>query len=244
VNDAATYALRLADDALVLSQRLCWWSSRAPELEEDLALTNIALDLLGQARALLTHAGELEGAGRDEDALAYLRGEREYLNLLIVEQPNGDFAQTIARQLLFSTFQLARYEALQGGPDEVIAGVAGKAVKEVAYHRDHAMRWTLRLGDGTGESHARMQRAIDRLWPYTHEMFDGDHVDRAIGADPAGLFRDWQAFVSCVLDDAGVAIPADGWHPSGGRRGLHTEALGHMLAEMQSVARAHPGATW
>lgn len=244
MNEVATYALRLGDDALILSQRLSWWSSRAPELEEDLALTNIALDLLGQSRALLTRAGELEGAGRDEDALAYLRGEREYVNLLIVEQPNGDFAQTIARQLLFSTFQLARYEALLDCSDEVVAGVAGKAVKEVSYHRDHAVRWTLRLGDGTDESHARMQRAVDRLWPYTHEMFDSDDVDRAVEVDAATLRRDWHGFVASIFDEAGVAIPEDGWHPTGGRRGEHTEEMGYLLAEMQSLHRAHVGATW
>jgi ring-1,2-phenylacetyl-CoA epoxidase subunit PaaC len=245
VNEQATYALRLADDALVLCQRLSWWSSRAPELEEDLALTNIALDLLGQGRVLLAHAGELEGAGRDEDDLAYLRSEREYLNVLLVEQPNGDFAQTIARQLLFSTFQLARYEALAGCADELVAGVAAKAVKEVAYHRDHAVRWTLRLGDGTDESHRRMQAAIELLWPYTHELFEGDEVDRAAGVDPATLRDGWRDFVDETLAAATLTVPEDGsWHPSGGRRGEHTEDLGYLLAEMQSLHRAHPGATW
>jgi ring-1,2-phenylacetyl-CoA epoxidase subunit PaaC len=244
LNEAATYALRLGDDALVLSQRLSSWSSRAPELEEDLALTNIALDLLGQARMLLTRAGELEGEGRDEDALAFLRSEREFRNLLIVEQPNGDFAQTIARQLFFSSFQLARYEALLGCSDEFLSAVAAKAVKEVAYHRDHAVRWTLRLGDGTEASHARMQAAVNRLWPYTHEMFEGDDIDRAAGVDPAPLRPAWLAFVCGVLADATLAAPEDGWRPSGGRRGEHTEAMGYLLAEMQSLSRAHPGATW
>jgi ring-1,2-phenylacetyl-CoA epoxidase subunit PaaC len=238
VNPVATYALRLGDDALVLSQQLSWWSSRAPELEEDLALTNIALDLLGQARALLSRAG-------DEDELAYLRSEREYLNLLIVEQPNGDFAQTIVRQLLFSTFQLARYEALIGHADEVIAGVAGKAVKEVAYHRDHAVEWTLRLGDGTAESHRRMQDALDRLWPYTHEMLDHDDLEAEVGVDPATLRDAWHASVTGVIRRATLTVPEDdGWRPGGGRRGEHTERLGYLLAEMQSLHRAHPGATW
>ncbi|MFL5818176.1 MAG: 1,2-phenylacetyl-CoA epoxidase subunit PaaC [Conexibacter sp.] len=245
MNEQATYALRLGDDALVLSQRLSWWSSRAPELEEDLALTNVALDLLGQARALLSHAALLEDAGRDEDDLAYLRSEREYLNLLLIEQPNGDFAQTIARQLLFSTFQLARYEALAGCADELVAGVAEKAVKEVAYHRDHATRWTLRLGDGTDESHARMQAALERLWPYTHELFEGDAIDRAAGVDPATLRDGWLAFVGETLVEATLAVPDDGaWRPSGGRQGLHGEELGYLLAELQSLHRAHPGATW
>jgi len=232
-----TYAVRLGDDALVLSQRLAWWASRAPELEEDLALTNIALDLLGQARALLGRAG-------DEDELAFLRSEREYRNVLLVEQPNGDFAQTIVRQLLFSTFQLARYEALVDAADEVIAGVAAKAVKEVAYHRDHARRWTLRLGDGTDESHARMTAALERLWPYTHELFEGDDVDREAGVDPATLYDGWRADVAETLTAATLDVPADGWRPTGGRQGRHTEALGLLLAEMQSLHRAHPGATW
>lgn len=245
----ATYALRLGDDALVLAQRLSSWSSRAPELEEELALTNIALDLLGQARALLTYAGEVEGRGRDEDALAFLRGEREYLNLLIVEQPNGDFACTIARQLLFSSFLLARYEALRGSADELIAGVAGKAVKEVAYHRDHAVNWTLRLGDGTLQSHDRMQAAVDRLWPYTHEMFACDELEQGlvrtgIAVDAGTLRDDWEAFVRDVLAEATLTAPDDGWRPAGGRRGQHTEGLGFLLAEMQSLHRAHLGVTW
>lgn len=248
-DDVATYALRLGDDALVLAQRLSWWSSRAPELEEDLALTNIALDLLGQARSLLTYAGEREAAGRDEDALAFLRGEREYLNLLIVEQPNGDFACTIARQLFVATMLLGRYEALCDSTDELIAGVAGKAVKEVAYHREHALTWTLRLGDGTAESRDRMQAAVDLLWPYTHEMFAGDELeqrmaDAGIGVDPRTLRDGWAAFVRGVLEEATLRIPEDGWQPTGGRLGRHTEGFGYLLAEMQSLHRAHPGATW
>ncbi|ADB50625.1 1,2-phenylacetyl-CoA epoxidase subunit PaaC [Conexibacter woesei] len=249
MNDVATYALRLGDDALILSQRLAWWSARAPELEEDLALTNVALDLLGQARPLLARAGELEGRGRDEDALAYLRGEREFLNLLIVELPDRDFAEAIARLLLFSTFQLARCEALTGSADELIAGVAAKAVKEVAYHRDHAVRWTLRLGDGTEESHARMQAAIERLWPYAHEPFAADELDlrmagEGVGVDPATLRDGWRAFVAETLGRATLGVPADGWAPSGGRRGEHTEGFGFLLAELQSLHRAHVGATW
>jgi ring-1,2-phenylacetyl-CoA epoxidase subunit PaaC len=239
VTDAATtYALRLGDDALVLSQQLSWWSSRAPELEEDLALTNIALDLLGQARALLASVG-------DEDELAFMREDREFLNLLIVERPNGDFAQTIARQLLFSTFQLARYEALVDHPDRTIAGTAAKAVKEVAYHRDHAVTWTLRLGDGTAESHQRMVEALERLWPYTFEMLAHDPLEAEVGVDPATLRPAWEASVGEVLATATLGVPADsGWRPSGGRRGLHDEDFGYLLAEMQSLHRAHPGARW
>ena len=190
--DTALYALRLGDDALILAQRLGEWSSTAPELEEDIALTNIALDLLGQARFLYSRAGELEGLRRSEDDLAFVRDEREFLNCLLVEQPNGDFAQTVCRQLLFSAYQLALYGALTKSADDTLAGVAAKAVKEVAYHRDHAAKWTVRLGDGTSESHARMQGAIERLWPYWHELFESDElVERLAGAgiavDPAAL---------------------------------------------------------
>jgi ring-1,2-phenylacetyl-CoA epoxidase subunit PaaC len=247
--DVAVCALRLGDDALVLAQRLGEWSSMAPELEEDLALANIALDLLGQARFLLSYAGELEGRGRDEDELAFTRGEREFYNCLLVEQPNGDFAQTIARQLLFSTYQLELYGALMASVDERLAGVAAKAVKEVAYHRDHAVKWTLRLGDGTAESHSRMQVAIERLWPYTHELFESDEVmarlaQAGVAIDPAGLRGGWEQFIAATLVQATVPIPESSWRPSGGRRGEHTEAFGHMLAEMQWLHRSHPGAAW
>ncbi|HYV16683.1 MAG TPA: 1,2-phenylacetyl-CoA epoxidase subunit PaaC [Conexibacter sp.] len=243
------YALRLGDDALVLAQRLGEWSASAPELEEDMALSNIALDLLGQARTLLTRAGELEGAGRDEDALAYLRNEREFLNVLLVEQDNGDFAQTIVRQLLFSAYQHELYGALRASTDPVLAGVAGKAVKEVAYHRDHALTWTLRLGDGTDESRARMQRALERLWPYAGELFEADALtDRlaadGVAVDPAALRPAWEAFVLDALARATLTLPQDDWHPTGGRAGRHEEALGLLLAELQHVHRSHPGATW
>jgi ring-1,2-phenylacetyl-CoA epoxidase subunit PaaC len=238
VNEIATYALRLGDDALVLSQRLSWWSSRAPELEEDLALTNIALDLLGQARTLLARAG-------DEDELAYGRTEREFVNLQIVEQPNGDFARTIARQLLFSTFQLLRYEALVDHPDDAIGGTAAKAVKEVAYHRVHAVDWTLRLGDGTEESHGRMQAALEALWPFTEEMLAHDPLEAEVGVDPADLRADWESSVIDAITGATLDLPTDeGWRPGGGREGRHTEDFGYLIAEMQSLHREHPGARW
>lgn len=238
MSDVATYALRLGDDALVLSQQLSWWSSRAPELEEDLALTNIALDLLGQARNLLASVG-------DEDELAFMREEREFLNLLIVERPNGDFAQTIVRQLLFSIFQLARYEALVDHPDEAISGTAAKAVKEVAYHCDHAGEWTRRLGDGTEESHRRMQNAIENLWPYTFEMLAHDPLEATVGVDPATLRERWEEEVRATLGAATLSEPEDsGWRPAGGRRGIHGEEFGYLVAEMQSLHRAHPGAKW
>jgi ring-1,2-phenylacetyl-CoA epoxidase subunit PaaC len=247
--DLVTYSLRLGDDALILAQRLSEWSSNAPELEEDIALTNIALDLLGQARFLLTRAGELEGRGRTEDDLAYGRDERHFLNCLLVEQPSGDFAQTIVRQLLFSTYQLALYEALRKSADEGLAAVAGKAVKEVSYHRDHAVTWTVRLGDGTAESHARMQAALERLWPYVDEMFECDEllgrlVAAGVAADPAQLHTEWDEFIAGALTEATLTIPRKSWTPAGGRRGMHGEPLGYLLAEMQWLHRSHPGATW
>jgi ring-1,2-phenylacetyl-CoA epoxidase subunit PaaC len=222
----AQYALRLGDDALVLAQRLGEWAASAPELEEDVALTNIALDLLGQARALLTHAGKVEGAGRTEDDLAYLRTERDFVNVQLVEQPNGDFAQTIARQLFFSTYQALLYDRLSGSSDATIAGVAAKAVKEVDYHQDHAAGWTLRLGDGTDESHRRMQAGVDRMLPYTDELFHADQVEErlladGIAVDTGALRDDWTKSVSAVLDEATLSMPEGSWTaPGGGRRGL------------------------
>ncbi|HEY6378407.1 MAG TPA: 1,2-phenylacetyl-CoA epoxidase subunit PaaC [Candidatus Dormibacteraeota bacterium] len=244
-----TYALRLGDDCLVLAQRLGEWSSRAPELEEDVALTNIALDLLGQARALLTYAGALENRGRDEDAFAYLREEREFLNCQLVEQPNGDFAQTIARQLLFSTYQVGLWEALASSADETLAAIAARAVKEATYHRDHAVLWTLRLGDGTVESRARMERGLAAMWPYSGELFEEDGllrdlVARGIAAGPAPLREGWDAFIDGVLAEATLRRPAGTWAPTGGRSGLHTEAFGYLLAEMQHLHRSHPAAAW
>jgi ring-1,2-phenylacetyl-CoA epoxidase subunit PaaC len=243
------YTLRLGDDALVLAQRLSEWASRAPEIEEDIALTNIALDLLGQARLLLDYAGTVEGAGRGEDDLAYLRSEREFRNVHLVEQENGDFAHTIARQLFFSTYQLALYEELISSADEVLAGVAAKGVKEAAYHHDHALQWTLRLGDGTAESHARMQAAVERLWPYTPELFEHDAVEetlvaQGIGVDSSSLRAGWQRDVADVLTSATLTVPQTVWASHGGRRGVHTETFGYLLAEMQYLHRTHPGASW
>jgi ring-1,2-phenylacetyl-CoA epoxidase subunit PaaC len=247
--DVSAYALRLGDDALVLAQRLVEWSSRAPALEEDIALSNIALDLLGQARSLLAHAGHTDGTGRSEDNLAYQRSEGEFTNCQLVEQPNDDFAVTMARQLFFSTYQLALYRRLAGSRDETLAAVAAKAAKEVDYHRDHAAGWTLRLGDGTEESHRRMQAAVDRLWPFTFELFEADGLtDRLVtsgtAVDPAGLRDEWDAHVDSVLAEATLTRPTEGWRPGGGRRGRHTEHLGYLLAEMQHLHRSHPGARW
>jgi len=246
---AAVYTLRLADDCLVLSHRLAQWSSRAPTLEDDIALTNIALDLLGQARGLYARTAELDGTGRSEDDYAFMRDEREFVNCLLVEQENGDFATTMVRQLLCSTFQLAQWQALTTSTDAQVAAVAAKAVKETSYHRDHATDWTLRLGDGTDESHRRMDAALAALWPYTAELFESDAVAReanalGVGPDPAALRPEWGAYVRRVLDDATLGVPESSWTPSGGRQGLHTESFGYMLAEMQHLHRSFPGVTW
>lgn len=235
VNTAA--ALALGDDALVLSHRLGEWAGHAPVLEEEVALANIALDLLGQARILLSMAG-------DEDEVAYLREERAFRNLQLVEQPNGDFAHTIARQLYFSTYQRLLYAQLASGDSE-FAPLAAKAVKEVAYHQDHAEQWTLRLGDGTAESHERMSRACQALWRFTGEMFqplDG------VGIDWDGLRAAWTESVEATLRRATLTVPegpqTGAWTAGAGRQGLHTESFGRMLAEMQHLHRSHPGASW
>jgi ring-1,2-phenylacetyl-CoA epoxidase subunit PaaC len=226
--------LGLGDDALIAAQRLSQWCSRAHDMEEDVALTNIALDQLGAARLLLSYAGELEGAGRDEDALAYLREDREFRNVLLVELPNGDFAMTVAKLLFLAAAQVGRYQLLSAGDDSRLAGIAAKAVKECAYHFEHAALWTVRLGDGTDESHARMREAVDQVWPYTYELFDG-----------TDLRPEWLAAVEPVLAEATLTRPADGgWTPRGGRQGRHTEHLSYLLAEMQVLHRAHPGARW
>jgi ring-1,2-phenylacetyl-CoA epoxidase subunit PaaC len=230
-------AVALGDDALVLSHRLAEWAGHAPVLEEEVALANIALDLLGQARHLYSLAG-------DEDELAYLREERAFRNVQLVEQPNGDFAHTIARQLYFSTFQELLFTELAADGGE-LAPLAAKAVKEAAYHRDHAAQWTVRLGDGTPESTRRMRTALDVLWRLTGELFD---PVEGLPADPAALRAPWLASVGSVLGQAGLALPEgpdrSGWSAGGGRRGVHTEPFGRMLAEMQHLHRSHPGATW
>ncbi|MGC1215370.1 MAG: 1,2-phenylacetyl-CoA epoxidase subunit PaaC [Micromonospora sp.] len=241
MNGPFDFALRLGDDALIAAQRLGEWTSRAPEMEEDIALANIALDQLGAARLLLTYAGELEGAGRDEDALAYLRDDREFRNCLLVELPNGDFAVTMAKLFFLSAYQLPLYTALAGCADERLAAIGAKARKESAYHLDHSSLWVKRLGDGTEESHCRMQTAVDEVWPYTHELFA---ADPAAPVDPATLRADFDATVSAVLAEATLTRPADGWMPGGGRDGVHTEHLSYLLAEMQVLHRAHPGAKW
>jgi ring-1,2-phenylacetyl-CoA epoxidase subunit PaaC len=244
------HTLRLADTALVLGHRLSEWTGQAPTLEEELALANVALDLIGQARSLYAYAAALEGKGRTEDDLAYLRDAPEYRNLLIAEQPNGDFARTVLRQFLVSAFMHPYWRALAASRDETLSAVAAKAEKEAAYHLRHAGEWTIRLGDGTDESHRRMEDALGELWPFTGEMFETDGSDRALIAqglapDPAALRPEWDATVAHVFAEATLPVPPAGaWMQSGGRRGVHSEHLGHMLATMQQLPRAHPGAVW
>jgi ring-1,2-phenylacetyl-CoA epoxidase subunit PaaC len=249
VSDLFVYVLRLGDDALIAAQRTAEWIAAAPQLEEDVALGNIGLDQLGQARSLLSYAGELEGAGRTEDDLAYFRDERDFTNLQLCELPNGDFGHAMARLLYFATYQHLLYDELRGSADETLAGVAGKAVKEVAYHVDHATQWVLRLGDGTPESHRRMQAGLDSLWPYTAELFESDELlqrlaQAGVGVDPASLRTEWERRVLEVIDASTCARPESSYQHSGGRDGRHTEHLGYLLAELQHIARSHLGASW
>ena len=245
----SAYALRLGDDPLVLSHRLGEWIAAAPELEEDVAIANIALDLLGQARSLLTYAGEVEGAGRDEDALAYLRDERGFTNVHLCELPNGDFGHLVARLLVFAAYQHELYARLRGSADDTLAAIAAKAAKEVAYHRDHATQWVLRLGDGTPESHRRMQAGLDEVFPHTAELFRSDPLaaglaGAGVAVDPPELAAPWSAYVEGVVAEATLTVPDARPAVGGGRDGIHTEAMGYLLAEMQHLARSHPGASW
>ena len=244
-----THLLRLADDRLVLGHRTSEWCGHAPILEEDIALANIALDLVGQATMLLRLAGEVEGAGRDEDALAYFRDAIDYRNALIVELPRGDFAFTVVRQFLFSTAAYFQLETLQRSAHPELAGIAAKALKETRYHVRHAGEWVVKLGDGTPESHRRAQDALDELWRYTGELFLTDAVDDALltaGVAPSreGVEHAWRTQVDDVLARATLRVPETSYMQRGGRVGRHTEHLGRMLAEMQIVARSHPGAQW
>ncbi|HEY6171018.1 MAG TPA: 1,2-phenylacetyl-CoA epoxidase subunit PaaC [Candidatus Kapabacteria bacterium] len=243
------YLLRLGDNALILSYRLGEWSSNAPYLEEDLALTNIALDLTGRADALLRYAGQIEGKGRTEDDLAFKRDERHFYNNLITELPNGDFAATIARQLLYSTFDLLLYEALTKSSDATIAGIAEKAIKETKYHIRHCTQWMYRLGDGTEESHKRTQTALDELWMFTGELFEMDEVDNVlikdgIAVDLQSLRSRWNERVSETIVTSTLTRPTDGYMQSGSRKGVHSEYLGFILSEMQYLPRAYPDAKW
>ena len=243
------YLLRLGDDRLVLGHRISEWCGHGPILEEDIALANIALDLVGQATLLLGLAGSEEGKGRDADALAYFREAVDYRNALLVELPNGDFGFTIVRQLLFGTFALHQWDALQRVQHPELAGIAAKALKETKYHVRHAADWVIKLGDGTDESHARAQRAVDDLWRFTGELFLSDDVERTLASggravDPATFEAAWRSQVGEVLSRATLTVPETSWMQRGGRGGRHTEHLGHLLSEMQIVARSFPGARW
>jgi len=243
------YVLRIADTSLILGQRLSEWCGHGPVIEEDIALTNVALDLIGQARLLLTHVGRLEGKGRDEDRLAFLRTEPQYRNLTIVELPNVDFARTILRNFLVAAWQRELWQKLASSTDTELAAIAGKALKETRYHLQHAADWTVRLGDGTEESHARMQKALDYLWPYTAEFFSATAEDAAVEAAGVGpawatLESTWEAVVRPVLEVATLAVPARMPFLSRGKQGQHTESMGHLLTEMQYLQRTYPGGTW
>jgi ring-1,2-phenylacetyl-CoA epoxidase subunit PaaC len=246
---AVEYVLRIADTALILAQRLGEWCGHGPALEEDIALSNMALDLLGQARALLTHAGRLEGRGRDEDQLAFLREEREYRNVTLVELPRGDFAVTTLRNAVMATFLKLLWQRLGGSNDAELAAIAGKAVKEARYHQQHAADWVARLGDGTAESHARIERALQALWPYTAELFADDDVDGSAAASGLGprwseLQSPWRAEMDQVLAAATLEAPPATPFLSTGKHGRHSEHMGLILAELQYLQRAYPGGTW
>jgi ring-1,2-phenylacetyl-CoA epoxidase subunit PaaC len=250
----STYALALGDDVLIAAQRMGEWIAASPQLEEDVAMGNIALDLLGQARSLLGYAGSLHEPPQSEDDLAYLRDEREFRNVHLVERTWGtegglDFGVAMSRLLILSTYLAELYAGLSASTDETIAAVAAKAVKEVDYHRDHATMWVLRLGDGTEESHARVQAALDHEWRYVEELFDGSYIHpgllhTGVAVDPAGLRDAFDKRVAEVLDEATLRLPEVQPAVTGGRRGVHTEQMGYLLAEMQHLARSHPGATW
>ncbi len=245
----AAWLMRLGDASLILGHRMTQWLSRAPTLEEDIALANLGLDLIGQTRALYARACEIEGGGRDENALAYRRAEPEYRNPLLVEQPNGDFAVTMVRHLIFAAYATPLYERLSSSNDAETAGIATRSAREMAYHLRHAAEWTIRLGDGTPESHARAQTALDDLWPYVPELFEADDLDRDVaasgfGVDPSTLRGDFDAAVAGVLARATLAKPAEVRGQRGGKAGRHSEHLGHILAELQVLQRAYPDAQW
>lgn len=243
------YCLRLGDNGLILGHRLSEWCGHGPILEEDIALTNIALDLIGQSRLLLTYAAEIESKGRTEDDLAYLRNEREFKNALIVEQPNGDFACTIARQFFCSAYSFYVYEALKSSKDKTLQGIAGKAFKEVTYHLRHSREWLIRLGDGTEESHQRMQNAVNDLWMFTGDLFDKNENDERLISE--GIFPDiniikpkWDNMIKDTITKAKIDTPQNTYMIKGSIEGKHTEHLGYLLAEMQVLPRTYPGAKW
>ncbi len=243
------YLLRLGDNALILGHRLSEWCGHSPALEEDLALSNVALDLIGQTQLWLNLAGEVEGKGRSADNLAYLRDARDFRNVLLVEQPNGDFAVTMARQFYFDAWHYLLLREVSGSRESRIAEIAAKGLKEVAYHLERSRDWVLRLGDGTEESHRRMQTAVDDLWMYTGELFESDEVDQAmvragVGPDLTTLHDPWLGLVRATMEEATLTLPQPGWAQRGGKRGIHSEHLGYILADLQFLQRAYPNATW
>jgi ring-1,2-phenylacetyl-CoA epoxidase subunit PaaC len=243
------FVLRLADNSMVLAQRLAEWCSRGPILEEDLALTNVSLDLLGQAENFYNYAAQLGGENKSADDLAFLRSEREYFNSLLVEQPNGDFANTMMKQMLYSSFAKHLFEALLNSKDENLVGLAAKALKEVKYHFRHSSEWVIRFGNGTEESIQRLNLAINELWRFTADMFEMNKADEALIAKGISInlndiYPLWKAEVSQILEEANLQIPETSENVKGGIKGIHTEHLGHMLCEMQYLQRAHPGANW
>lgn len=249
MNSLFEYVLRLGDDSLILGHRLSEWCGHGPILEEDIAMTNISLDLVGQATSLLGYAGELEGKGRDADALAFLRFDRDYKNVLLVEQPNGDFGMTMLRQFFFDAYRKPLFEKLQHSTDQHLAAIAEKSLKETKYHLKHSSEWVIRLGDGTEESNTRIQDSLNTLWRYTNELFFTDEVDtelveRGIVPSLNEIQLEWNATVNAVLSEATLTIPTNNWKQEGGRKGLHSEHLGYILAELQYMQRAYPNMQW
>ncbi len=243
------YTLRLGDDSLILGHRLSEWCGHGPVLEEDIAMTNIALDLVGQATSLLNYAGEVEGKERDGDSLAFLRFDREYKNLLLVEQPNGDFAITMVRQFLFDAYRKPLFERMQNSKDTMLASIAEKSLKETRYHLKHSSEWVIRMGDGTEESNRRAQEAVNTLWRYTSELFIIDELeskmaDQGISPNLMEIEDDWKKTVDAVFKEATLTIPKNNWKQSGGRNGMHSEHLGYILTELQYMQRAYPNMKW
>ena len=243
------FVLRIADDSLILGHRLSEWCGHGPILEEDIAMTNIALDLIGQATTLLNHAATLQGQGKTGDDLAFLRFDRDYRNLLLVEQPNGDFGMTMMRQFLFDAYRVLLFERLQSSSDEMISAIAEKSLKETKYHLKHSSEWVIRLGDGTDESHNRVQESLNTLWRYTDELFYADAVEEemhktGVCPDLSDLRAQWEQTVYHVLNEATLTLPTNNWKQEGGRKGMHSEHLGYILAEMQYMQRAYPNMEW
>ena len=249
MNTLFEYLIRLGDDSLILGHRLSEWCGHGPILEEDIAMTNIALDLVGQATSIFKYAGEVEGKGRDEDDIAFLRFDKDYKNALLVEQPNDDFGVTMMRQFLFDAFRKPLYEQLTKSSDTQLAAIAEKSLKETKYHLKHSAEWVIRLGDGTEESHGRVQEALNNLWRYTGELFfsnevDADLLSKGVVFSSEELKATWSKTVNDVLEQATLSIPDNGWQHEGGRKGLHSEHLGYILAELQYMQRAYPGMEW